>query len=144
MAARQAALVAALVAGGPLPSGFDSRRVDAARAALLRKRAGEIARHWPLLAAGLGAAWPDAVARWAAARPSRGGLRDGWDLARALRAEGRLPPLAAGELATREAAARYDGDRAPRPRRLPAVVRVGDAVAVQVAGRVRVRHRPHR
>lgn len=144
LAARQAALVAALVGDAPLPDGFDARRVGAARAALLRKRAGHVARHWPLLAAGLGDAWPRTFARWAATRPTRGGLRDGWDLARALHAGGTLPPLAAGELAAREATARYDGAHDPRPRRLPALVRVGDAVAVQVAGRVRLRGRPRR
>ncbi|WP_091460273.1 hypothetical protein [Micromonospora inyonensis] len=139
LAARQAALVAALVAGADPPPGFDARRLGAARAALLRKRAGEVARHWPLLAAGLGGDWPAAFVHWAATRPTRGGLRDGWDLARELRTEGGLPPMAAGELAAREAANRYDGERSPRPRRLPAVVRIGDAVAVQIAGRVHLR-----
>ncbi|WP_091639041.1 hypothetical protein [Micromonospora pallida] len=138
LAARQAALVAALVAGADPPPGFDLRRFGAAREALLRKRAGEVARHWPLLAAGLGHAWPATFVRWAATRPTRGGLRDGWDLARELRAGDGLPALAVGELASREAAHRYDGEQSPRPRRLPAVVRVGDAVAVQLAGRVRL------
>ncbi|MFC5945892.1 hypothetical protein ACFPZ4_31085, partial [Micromonospora harpali] len=46
LAARQAELVAALVAGGPLPAGFAPTPVDAARRALLRKRAGDVARHW--------------------------------------------------------------------------------------------------
>ncbi|SCF21373.1 hypothetical protein GA0070618_4097 [Micromonospora echinospora] len=139
LAARQAALVAALVAGADPPPGFDTRRLAAAREALLRKRAGDVARHWPLLAAGVGDAWPATFAEWAATRPTRGGLRDGWDLARALRAGNGLPRLAAGELAVREATSRYDGERPPRPRRLPAVVRIDDAVAVQIAGRVRLR-----
>jgi hypothetical protein len=89
-------------------------------------------------------------------------LRDGWDLARDLR-DGSLrdganpshdsrngadlmrepnpglPALAEAELAAREAEWRYDGTSAPRRRRGPAVRRVGRAVAVQVAGRVRVR-----
>ena len=47
LAARQAALVAALVAGAPDPPGFDPARLAAARRALLRKRAGEAAKHWP-------------------------------------------------------------------------------------------------
>lgn len=144
LAARQAALVAALVSGAPVPPGFDPRRVGAAREALLRKRAADVARHWPLLAAGLGDAWPATFARWAATRPTGGPLRDGWDLARTLRAEGTLPPIAAGELATREATTRYDGRRPPRPRRLPALVRVDGAVAVQLAGRVRLRPAPRR
>ncbi|MFI6822447.1 hypothetical protein ACIBJE_16055 [Micromonospora sp. NPDC050187] len=139
LAARQAALVAALVSGADPPPGFDTHRLAAARDALLRKRAGHVAGHWPLLAAGLGDAWPATFARWAATRPTRGGLRDGWDLARALRAGDGLPRLAAGELAVREATSHYDGERPPRPRRLPAVVRIGDAVAVQLAGRVRLR-----
>lgn len=139
LAARQAALVAALVAGGDPPPGFDTRRLAATRSALLRKRAGEVARQWPLLAAGLGDQWPAAFVRWADGRPTRGALRDGWDFARTLRADGALPSLAAGELAVREATSRYDGERPPRRRRLPAVVRVGDAVVVQIAGRVRTR-----
>ncbi|WP_091349978.1 hypothetical protein [Micromonospora rhizosphaerae] len=138
LAARQAALVATLVAGGPLPAGFAPAPVATARRALLRKRGGDVARHWPLLAAGLSAAWPTTFADWAADRPTQGSLRDGWDLARELRDRGTLPPLGAEELAVREAASRYDGRTAPRPRRLPAVAWVGGAVAVQLAGRVRL------
>ncbi|MGC4821250.1 hypothetical protein [Micromonospora sp. DT63] len=138
LVARQAELVATLVAGGPPPAGFAAGPLAATRAALRRKRAGEVARHWPLLAAGLGAAWPATFAEWAAERPTAGSLRDGWDLARTLRERGALPPGGAEELAVREAGLRYDGRRAPRPRRLPAVARVGGAVAVQVAGRVRL------
>ncbi|WP_341716740.1 hypothetical protein QQG74_22520 [Micromonospora sp. FIMYZ51] len=117
LAERQAQLVAALVAGGPLPAGFAPAPLAAARAALLRKRAGEVARHWPLLAAGLGPRWSATFAEWAADRPTRGGLRDGWDLARTLRDRGTLPALGARELATREAHFRYDGTNPPRHRR---------------------------
>ncbi|MDG4811333.1 hypothetical protein O7634_31650 [Micromonospora sp. WMMD1120] len=138
LAARQAALVAALVAGGAPPPGFAPAHLAATRAALLRKRAGEVARHWPLLAASLGARWSTTFADWAAGRPPGGSLRDGWDLARALHERRALPPAAAEELALREARQRYDGLRAPRPRRLPAVGRAGGAVAVQIAGRVRL------
>ncbi|MFF3854762.1 hypothetical protein [Micromonospora sp. NPDC002575] len=138
LAARQAELVAALVAGGPLPPGFAPGPVDAARRALLRKRAGDVARHWPLLAAGLGDAWPATFAGWADGRPTNGSLRDGWDLARELHRRGELPPLGAEELAVREAASRYDGATPPRPRRLPALARAGGAVAVRLAGRVRL------
>ncbi|MEU4792813.1 hypothetical protein ACFWRG_27155 [Micromonospora tulbaghiae] len=138
LAARQAELVAALVAGGPLPPGFAPAPVEAARRALLRKRAGDVARHWPLLAAGLGSAWRATFTTWADGRPTNGSLRDGWDLARDLRDRDALPPLGAEELAAREAASRYDGRRPPRPRRLPALARAGGAVAVQVAGRVRL------
>ncbi|MFI7514135.1 hypothetical protein ACIBVK_11660 [Micromonospora echinofusca] len=144
LAERQAALVAALVAGGPAPAGFDPAALAAAGAALLRKRAGEVARHWPLLAAGLGPQWSATFARWASGRPTGGSLRDGWDLARDLRDQGALPPLGAEELAAREAAHRYDGHAPPRPRRLPAWGRAGGAVAVQVAGRVRMLRPAHR
>ncbi|WP_405090370.1 hypothetical protein OG767_22415 [Micromonospora sp. NBC_01392] len=138
LAARQAELVAALVAGGPLPPGFAAAPVEAARRALRRKRAGDVARHWPLLAAGLGADWPAVFVDWAAGRPTNGSLRDGWDLARELRDRGTLPPLGADELAGREAANRYDGRGTPRRRRLPALARTGGAVVVQFAGRVRL------
>ncbi|MFJ6167440.1 hypothetical protein ACIQH6_20140 [Micromonospora orduensis] len=138
LAERQAELVAALVAGGAPPAGFASGPLAAARAALLRKRAGEVARHWPLLAAGLGDGWPATFVRWASGRPTSGSLRDGWDLARTLRERGALPAAGAEELAVREAGLRYDGNTTPRPRRLPAVARAGGAVAVQIAGRVRL------
>lgn len=138
LAERQAELVAALVAGGAPPAGFAPGPLAATRAALLRKRAGEVARHWPLLAAGLGADWSTTFADWAARRPTAGSLRDGWDLARTLHERHALPPAAAEELAIREARLRYDGLRAPRPRRAPAVGRAGGAVAVQIAGRVRL------
>ncbi|MFV2101222.1 hypothetical protein [Micromonospora sp. LOL_024] len=138
LAARQAELVLALTTGGPPPPGFATRPLAAARAALLRKRAGEVARHWPLLTAGLGGNWSTVFGEWAASRSPAGGLRDGWDLARTLHARDALPMLGAEELAVREAGLRYDGRQAPRRRRLPAVGRAGGAVAIQVAGRVRL------
>ncbi|MEA3527895.1 hypothetical protein [Nocardia implantans] len=49
LAQRQAALVRALVAGAAVPPGFDAEAVGAAAEALLRKRAGEVARRFPLL-----------------------------------------------------------------------------------------------
>ncbi len=116
LAERQAALVAALVAGAPDPPGFDPGRLAATRRALLRKRAGEAARHWPVLVASLGPRWSAAFAAHHAGHEPGGGLRDGWDLARALRPE--LTPDAAAELREHEALWRYDGAGAPRPRRL--------------------------
>jgi len=144
---RQAALVAALVAGAPLPAGFDPTLVGAAREALLRKRAGEVARIWPALAASFrpgwsapvtratpltatavtggaapavpaGSEWPAPFVAWAAGRPPAGALRDGWDFARALSARGALSGAAARELADREARWHYDGISAPRSRSL--------------------------
>jgi hypothetical protein len=121
LAERQAALVAALVAGAPDPPGFDPARLAAARRALLRKRAGEAAKHWPVLAASLGSRWSTVFAVHYACREPVGGLRDGWDLARALRPD--LSADAAAELRDREALWRYDGACPPRPRRLAHLLR---------------------
>jgi hypothetical protein len=130
---RQAAVVAALVAGAPAPPGFDTHRVRATAAALLRKRTGEVAVAWPLLAAALGADWSASFGAWAAGRPPTGALRDGWDFARSLCP---LPALGAQELAAREVTWHYDGLSAPRRRRGPAWRRSGRAVYLQAAGRV--------
>lgn len=141
LADRQAGLIAALTAGAPVPEGFDGRLVEVARVALLRKRAGEVAKQWPLLAAGLGGGWMREFAGWAGARPTRGALRDGWDLARDLAGREALPGIAGEELAAREATMAYDGLSAPRPRRAPALRRAGGAVALQIAGTVRILRR---
>lgn len=137
LAARQAALVGALTSGSPVPDGFDPVLIEAARVALLRKRAGEVARQWPLLAAGFGHDWTATFARWAAARPTRGALRDGWDLARELASRRELARLAEVELAGREVALRYDGKTTPRPRRAPAMRRANGTFVVQLFGKVR-------
>ncbi len=142
LADRQAALVEALTAGNPVPEGFDGFRFEAARVALLRKRAGEVSRHWPMLAAGFGDRWKKEFSAWAAARPTQGSLRDGWDFARDLAARGALPAVAAVELAEREVAWRYDGTTAPRSRRAPAVTATSGALAVQFTGRVWILRRP--
>ncbi|RSM72141.1 hypothetical protein DMB66_05915 [Actinoplanes sp. ATCC 53533] len=141
LARRQAELVAALTAGAAVPPGFDARLVEAARVALLRKRAGEVARQWPELAHALGAGWFRQWSAWAATRPTRGSLRDGWDLARELAARQELPAEAGAELAVREAVMSYDGEAPPRARRMPAVRGAAGAVVVQIAGRVRVLRR---
>ena len=136
LAARQAALVATLVAGGPVPSGFDAERLAVARRALVRKRAGAAAARWPLLVASLGPDWPAVFAASVAGRPPAGALDDGWDLARALYRRGELGTAAAMELAEREVALRRTPGGHAR-RRLPAVRRTARGVVVQVAGRVR-------
>jgi hypothetical protein len=138
LAERQAALVQALTAGRPVPAGFDGTRVEAARIALLRKRAGEVAARWPMLAAGVGPRWTAEFTRWAATRPTLGSLRDGWDLARELLRRDALPAIAAGELAEREAVLRYDGASTPTPRRGPALRSAAGTVVLQIGGRVRV------
>jgi hypothetical protein len=132
---RQAGLVAALVAGGEVPAGFDAGLVGVARRALLRKRAGEVAGAWPVLVASIGPQWMVVFAGWADGRPARGALRDGWDFARHLVGTGGLPATAEAELAVREATWRYDGVAAPRRRRLPALRRVGGTTVLGVAGR---------
>ena len=136
LARRQAELIAALVAGGSVPDGFDLARVRATEDALLRKRAGEVAKRWPTLRSGLGPQWSAVFAQWARGRPPQGSLRDGWDFARHLAAERRLAGAAAVDLAIAEATHVYDGTSAPRQRRLPAVHRYPGGMVVQVLGRV--------
>lgn len=136
LAARQADLIDALVAGGPLPDGFDASRIGSTRRALLRKRAGEAATVWPLLAASRGADWSGTVAALLDGRPPGGALRDGWDVARELRRRGKLGAAAAAELDEREAGWHYAGIAAPRRRRLPAVRYHHGVAFVQLGGRV--------
>ncbi|MGC4955421.1 hypothetical protein ACLQ2P_19560 [Actinomadura citrea] len=135
LAAAQEALVRAMTAGGPLPEGFDAEAVGAAAHGILLKRAGEVARAWPALAASYGASWKAAFAAWAAERPTRGSFRDGWDFARGDR--GRLAGDAARELALAEVRWSYDGQDPPRPRGA-AARRVPGGAAVVFRGRVRV------
>lgn len=144
LAARQAELVAALVAGGPVPAGFDPDRLTATRRALLRKRAGEAAAEWPLLAASCGLSWFATFAGHRDGHPPVGALRDGWDLARLLARAGQLGPGAAEELAAREVCWRYDGHGALRRRRLPAIRGAGTAVFLQVCGAMLRVGRPER
>jgi hypothetical protein len=134
LAERQRALVAALVAGAPVPDGVDPARFAAAERALRGKRAGEVAAAWPRLAGSLGERFAEEFAGWAAGRPPSGAVRDGWDFARDLAAAGNLPAPARHELGLREVRARYDGRHAPRTRRLPAVRRVPGGWLVAVPG----------
>ncbi|TDB74769.1 hypothetical protein E1264_40660 [Actinomadura sp. KC216] len=124
-----------MTAGGPMPEGFDAEAVRAAAYGILLKRAGEVARAWPALAASYGPSWRKAFVAWAAERPTQGSFRDGWDFARAH--HGDLDPGAARELALAEARWSYDGASPPRPRKA-ALRRVPGGAAVQVSGRVRV------
>jgi hypothetical protein len=132
LAAEQAALVRALVGGGPVPGGFDPDRVRATSAALARKRAREVARAWPGLAAELGEAFTGRFLAFAAGRPppARGGaLADGLAFARAQAGQGRLPGnarvealLAAAHLS--RSPARLAATLAGPPRRLVVTVRL--------------------
>jgi hypothetical protein len=93
LAAQQAALVRALVDGGPPPVGFDPARLRATAAALARKRAREVARAWPALAADLGDDFGARFLADAAHRPppaAGGALADGLAFARAVARERRL------------------------------------------------------
>ena len=131
LARRQSELVAALVADAAAPAGFDPTRVDATRRALLRKRAGEAATVWPLLAASLGEAWNREFATHRSGHEPVGSLRDGWHVARAFDERGELSAEAAAELAHREAELSYDGRTTPRRRRL---ARLHRALAARRAG----------
>jgi hypothetical protein len=111
LAAEQAELVRALVAGAPPPGRFDGARVSATAAALLRKRAGEVARAWPALAAALGPDWPGAFLIWAKARPrpaTGGALADGLAFATGL--GDRVTGEARVELLAARARLRSDAD----------------------------------
>ncbi|AFU06157.1 hypothetical protein [Nocardia brasiliensis] len=68
LAAQQAALVRALVAGAPVPAGFDCADVAAAAHALLRKRADEVARRFPMLAQACGPDFRERFLAWADGR----------------------------------------------------------------------------
>jgi membrane-associated phospholipid phosphatase len=111
LADRQAIVVAALVAGGDVPDGFDPALVRATRTALLRKRAGEVATAWPMLAASFGPQWTAEFGTWAAGRPPAGSRQDGLAFARSLGT--RLPRLAAEELAVRQSGRLFGLGHAP-------------------------------
>jgi hypothetical protein len=140
---RQRDLVAALVAGAPIPTGLDPARFAAAERALRGKRAAEVAEAWPLLAAALGETFRTLFTGWAEGRPPHGALRDGWDFSRGLAAAGGLPELATRELAAREVRNRYGGHHEPRARRLPAMRPVTEGRLVCLPGlEVRLVPRP--
>jgi hypothetical protein len=85
LAAQQETLVPALVAEGPTPPGFDARRIALTREALLRKRAGYVAAHWPALGAQPGFA--AGFATWAAGRPPGSAHEEGLAYAGSLGAQ---------------------------------------------------------
>jgi hypothetical protein len=132
LAAGQAALVRALVGGGPVPGGFDPGRVRATSTALARKRAREVARAWPALAAELGEDFTGEFLAYAAGRPppARGGaLADGLAFADGLAGRGRLPGNARVERLLARARlspspARLAATLAGPPRRLVVVLRL--------------------
>jgi hypothetical protein len=79
-AARQAALLEALMRGDGYPAGFDSDRAGRAGSSLRRKRARAVRSAWPGLSAGLGPDFEarfDAFVRATGPPASDGGLVDG-------------------------------------------------------------------
>lgn len=86
LAQAQTGLLAALVAGGPCPDGFDEERLAVQRRALLAKRAGVVGKVAPELPEILGEKnFRTAYARYAEGRPMAGGYRrDALDFARHL------------------------------------------------------------
>ena len=97
LAARQAALLSALIAGAPPPAGLDAERVAAQAKALIAKRRRVAQRAWPELAAALGDAFAPAFDEYARATPrgttpSSGQVRsDAVDFALYLSRRGLLP-----------------------------------------------------
>ncbi|MBP2707144.1 hypothetical protein JOL79_25490 [Microbispora sp. RL4-1S] len=76
LAAAQRGLLAALLAGGPVPAGFDAGRIAIEARSLLAKRAGSVARVMPGLARELGAAFGRTFAAYGEGRPRpEGGSR---------------------------------------------------------------------
>lgn len=71
----QAGLLCALVAGGPVPPGFDARRVGVQSRALAAKRAEVVAKVAPELPKILGDTYRPAFLAYAATRPLTGGYR---------------------------------------------------------------------
>ncbi len=89
----QAELLAALVAAGPVPAGFDTRRLEVQARALRAKRADVVAKVAPELPQILGAAeYRRLFAAYATGRPLAGNHRwDALDFAAYALRHGRLP-----------------------------------------------------
>ncbi|MET9507860.1 DUF692 domain-containing protein [Streptomyces flavidovirens] len=126
----QAALLSALVAGTPVPAGFDSARLRVQSRALAGKRADVVAKVAPELPELLGAAaYRDAFLAYAKSRPmSAGYRRDALDFAEHLLATGQP-----GDEAARRRLTVWWQDRAgPRPpRRTTRFVRAARAALVR-------------
>jgi DMSO/TMAO reductase YedYZ molybdopterin-dependent catalytic subunit len=90
LARRQKELIRALVAGDPLPPGFDSVTIDATRTALLRKRAAEIAARYPAVPSALGERYDELFDRWASDRPKTSTAADAKAFYEAMRRAGEL------------------------------------------------------
>ncbi|SDG86894.1 hypothetical protein SAMN05216553_112186 [Lentzea fradiae] len=94
LASQQAALLNALLANGPAPDGFDERRIDVERRALLAKRRGIVRMLGPDIADTLGDRFQPLFDVYAAENPRRTGSRareDAAAFAEWCRAAGELP-----------------------------------------------------
>jgi hypothetical protein len=89
----QAELLAALVAGGDPPAGFDAGRLRVQADALVAKRRRVVAALWPQLPAALGDRYAGLFADYARSnpRPTAGARADGRAFAAALVRAGELP-----------------------------------------------------
>ncbi|MBT2508694.1 DUF692 domain-containing protein [Streptomyces sp. ISL-98] len=129
VALAQAALLSALVAGTPTPTGFDSARLRVQSRALAAKRADVVAKLAPELPEILGAAYRTAFLAYAKSRPmSAGYRRDALNFAEHLLAAG-LPEDAS---ARRRLTHWWQDRAAPRPpRRTTRLVRAARAALVR-------------
>ncbi|PVE04042.1 DUF692 family multinuclear iron-containing protein [Streptomyces scopuliridis] len=128
LALSEAALLSSLVAGTPVPEGFDPRRLRVQSRALAAKRAGVVAKVAPELPEILGEGFRPAFLAYAAHTPMRAGYRrDALDFAESLLIEGRPEDSAARRRLTlwwRERAASRP------PRRATRLIRVARAALV--------------
>ena len=72
LADQQAELVRALVAKGPIPAGFDAKRIQACARSLVNKRRQALARAWPKLVKLLGERYVAHFTAYAGAHPLPG------------------------------------------------------------------------
>ncbi|MFJ4855225.1 DUF692 domain-containing protein [Streptomyces sp. NPDC088730] len=130
VAVAQASLLSALVAGAPVPEGFDHRRLGVQSRALAAKRADVVAKVAPELPEILGQGYRDAFLGYAKARPmSAGYRRDALDFAEQLLVAGRPEDGAARRRLTYW----WQDRAAPRPPRR--TTRLARAARSVLAGR---------
>ncbi|WP_329460059.1 DUF692 domain-containing protein [Streptomyces sp. NBC_01497] len=125
LALAQSGLLSALVAGAPVPEGFDAARLAVQSRALAAKRASVVARTAPELPALLGESYHPLFLAYAARRPLRDGYRrDALDFAEHL-----LAARAPGEARVRRALSVWWQERAGArpPRRATRLVRAARA-----------------
>jgi hypothetical protein len=150
LAAQQRELVQALVAGAPVPDGFDESRVRVTSRALISKRGGEVASTWPRLRASLEGDFRRLFFAWADGRPPLGSLVDGFLFACELADSDALPELGAEELADVRACLVLTPHQHLHRRpwfgvgRVPIATSDGGGTAVTYAFRGRILHRTHR